>query len=528
MSKRAAIYARVSTDDQRGNYSVPTQLAACREYVQARGYALVGDQYVNLETGRDTQSGANAIPAFVDDLSSRELSRPSLDAALTYLETVGFDILVVHALDRLARDPYIRQTLEIELGKRDAKVEYVLGNYEETPEGEVRKDLDATFAKWENLKRVERSTRGKIGKAQRGLFVAGRPPFGYKIDGTAQGGLAVDEDQATIVRRIFHLYVEDDLSIRAIARLLTDEEVPSAQRGGRWGKSSVVKILRNQAYIGHAYYNKRQRNGKSLRLRDEAEWIEFTTTPIVDEVIFAEAQRRLDLNCQIRKRTPSRFYLLSGMVFCAECGRPYVTQTRKAGKRRRLNDAPSYRHRVKEGHCINRQISGRLLEPVVWGEIKRILLDPDSLRQGYEESLAQQEAAHARRQVHLESLRRGVVKIEQKRQNLNAAYIDPEIGMLKADYVAQKVQLNKELEDILKEIEAVEDELSDLPTLAELETLEAFSAEIADSLGNGDLAPEEKRKILQMLHVKVLVGIDGSMRLDGWFNVDGLSSITCS
>jgi len=118
------------------------------------------------------------------------------------------------------------------------------------------------------------------------------------------------------------------------------------------------------------------------------------------------------------------------------------------------------------------------------------------------------------------------MKIEQKRQNLNAAYIDPEIGMLKADYVAQKVQLNKELEDVLKEIDAVEDELSDLPTLAELETLEAFSAEIADSLGNGDLAPEERRKILQMLHVKVLVAIDGSMRLDGWFNVDGLSSIT--
>jgi len=528
MSKRAAIYARVSTDDQRGNYSVPTQLAACREYVQARGYTLVGDQYVNLETGRDTQSGANAIPAFVDDLSSRELSRPSLDAALTYLENFGFDILVVHALDRLARDPYIRQTLEIELGKRDAKVEYVLGNYEETPEGEVRKDLDATFAKWENLKRVERSTRGKIGKAQRGLFVAGRAPFGYKIDGTAQGGLAVDEDQATIVRRIFHLYVEDDLSIRAIARLLTDEKVPSAQGGGGWGKSSVVKILRNQAYIGHAYYNKRQRNGKSLRLRDEGEWIEFATTPIVDEVVFAEAQRRLDLNGQIRKRAPSRFYLLSGMVFCAECDKPYVAQTLKAGKHRRVNDAPSYRHRVKEGHCINRQISARRLEPVVWGEIKRILLDPDSLRQGYEESLSQQEAAHARKQVHLESLRRGVMKIEQKRQNLNAAYIDPEIGMLKADYVAQKVQLNKELEGVLKEIDAVEDELSDLPTLAELETLEAFSAEIADSLGNGDLAPEERRKILQMLHVKVLVAIDGGMRLDGWFNVDGLSSITCS
>ncbi len=150
--KRAVIYARVSTDDQRGNYSVPTQIAACLQHAQARGYTVMGDRFVDPETGLDRAPSDDAIRAYVDDYTSRELSRPVLDAALQFAEQKGFDVLIAHALDRLARDPYIRQTLEREFGQHGVQVEYVLGDYAESAEGEVRKDLDATFAKWENAK----------------------------------------------------------------------------------------------------------------------------------------------------------------------------------------------------------------------------------------------------------------------------------------------------------------------------------------------------------------------------------------
>jgi len=234
MSKRAAIYGRVSTDLQRDNFSIPSQVAECVRYAQKLGYPLVGDLYVDPETGLDTRPGNGAIPAYVDDYSSRELSRPGLDAALRYLEDVGFDVLIVHSLDRLARDPYIRQTIEREFLDRGAKVEFVLGNYEETPEGEVRKDLDATFAKWENAKRVERCNRGKKRKAESGKFVSGRPPYGYRIDPKAPGGLAVDSDEAEVVQRIFRLFIEDGCSLRHIAQLLTEEGITPQLGGDKW------------------------------------------------------------------------------------------------------------------------------------------------------------------------------------------------------------------------------------------------------------------------------------------------------
>ena len=53
MSKRAAIYARVSTDMQRDNFSIPSQVAECMKYVESKRYILVGNQYVDLGNGRD-------------------------------------------------------------------------------------------------------------------------------------------------------------------------------------------------------------------------------------------------------------------------------------------------------------------------------------------------------------------------------------------------------------------------------------------------------------------------------------------
>ena len=516
MSERAVISARVSDDVQRSNYSIPTQLTACLEYIKEKNYTLVGDRFVDLETGQDAQSGNGAIPAYVDDFTSTELSRPMLDAAFQYLELVGFDVLVIHSLDRLARDPYIRQTLEIEFARHGARVEYIKGDYDDSPEGEVRKDLDATFAKWENAKRVERCNRGKKGKARDGKFVAGRAPYGYRMNESEPGGLAVVEDEIEVVRRIFRLFVDESESIRGVARILTYDEIPTPQgRNARWGKSTVHRVLRNTAYIGRIYYNKHRRKGKRLVVRDKSEWIEIAITPTVEEEIFEMAQKRLDHNREIRRRRPKRFYLLSGAVFCGECKRPYICQTAVAGKNRRKNDAPYYRHRKKEGHCINRQVSARWLEPKVWAEIEKLLTEPDRLRRGYEISLARQQAVHEKKRVYLETLKRGEIKLQQQMHNLTTAYIDPDIGMTKAEYVAQRAEIEKGLAEDRGKMTSLEREL-DQSSVVAFPELEAFVTEIHKGLDTGELTPEIKQRIINILHIKVIIELDGEVWLDGW------------
>ena len=526
MSKRAVIYARVSTDIQRGNYSIPTQVAECLSHANERRYTLLGNQFIDSQTGLDVIQQDNAIPAYVDDYTSREISRPSLDAAFAYLETYGFDVLIVHAIDRLARDPYIRQTLEREFNAHGARIEYVLGSYDETPEGDVRKDLDATFAKWENAKRVERSTRGRKRKAESGKFVAGKVPYGYRIDSGAFGGLAVDPDEALAVQRIFELYVEEEKSIRAVMRVLTKEGHQPYTKGGKWAKSSVIHILENITYAGYFFFNKYKNKSKNL-LKPKSEWIKIECTPLVPQEVFEQAQVIKAHNRAVQRKQPKRFYLLSGMVRCSECDRPYITQTAlpqkkpsRGGRIHRTHPYQSYRHRKNQGHCMNRQISATKLGDIVWEKTLRILLHPESLREGYEQSLEQQESAVAKKNTLVQVLEKALIKNKQKNQNLNMAYLDPDINMSKYEYLEQKELIETESRNIQEQLQTTHYEIKNLPRPAEIETLEVFAKEIVEGLlaEDDDVSPERKRKILKMLHIKVILFPDGNVQLDGWFN----------
>ncbi len=519
MTKRAIIYARVSTDSQRENYSIPTQLSVCRKYGQQHGYAFVGDSFVDPITGLDTTERPDAVPAYVDDYTSRELSRPGLNRALAFLEKVGGDVMLVLAVDRLARDPYIRETLEREVAGLGAKVEYAQGNYEDSPEGEVRKDMEATFAKWENAKRVERCMRGKLRKAESGLVAAGRPPYGYTIDKTAFGGLAVIEAKAKVVQWIFDLYVNHGESIRGIVKLLNEKNIPAA-KGGRWTKASVALMLKNEVYAGRTYYNRRKRSsGRPVNWRDPEEWIAIEVSPLIDRNVFNIAKKRLSQNKADRRRKPDRFYTLGGMIHCIRCGKPFSSGTKPAGKHRRLNDAPHYRHRKGASHCSNCMVSARRLEAKVWEQIKHILLDPERLRMGYLSSLAQQNESKQRLQSHLEVTKKAHKKAEEKLNNLTAAYIDPDISMDKEEYVTQKCLIKDEIKDLITRARAIEDQLASQPTPAQWQDLETFIVQVQSTI-RGELPDQAKRKIYEMLHLEVYLTPEGELyHLEGWFNL---------
>jgi site-specific DNA recombinase len=527
MSLRAAIYARVSTDIQRENYSIPTQISDLLKHAKLEGYSLVGDQYVDLVTGKDTVKRRDAIPAFVDDYTSTELSRPGLNAALQFLESTGFDVLIVHAIDRLARDPFFRQTIEREFMAHGARVEYFLGNYDETPEGEVKKDLDATFAKWENAKRVERCNRGRKRKAEMGKFVTGLVPYGYRIDRNAFGGLSVNEGEAEIVRAIFSWSVEDRLPLGQIVRELNKTGAKTYYQKDVWAKSTVHHILANTAYAGYFFYGKHKWQGKKLVKKDPSEWTRIECTPIVSMDTFLAAQDIKKHNKDYVRRMPKRFYLLTGMVICAECKMAYITQTQKAGKHRRANDASAYRHRASHGHCSNRWKSARLLEPLVWDKVKSILRNPMLLREGYEQSMEQEKQKQARQIQHLEHLQTVIEKLKAKREKLQAIYLDPDVGMTKSEYIELKTPIDEQIKAAGLETENAAQELQGISSPEDLKSLEKFASKIVIALGeNLDISPQDKRQIMQMLNLKVLISRDGIIKLEGWFapQSDGLLS----
>ena len=340
------------------------------------------------------------------------------------------------------------------------------------------------------------------------------------MDPEGKGGLSIVPEQAEIVQKIFFMYAEENRSIRDIVRILTLEGHVPYKGGKEWAKTSINRMLVNTTYVGHFFFNKFKRSGPRLIYKDRAEWIRIECDPIIDLGMFEKVQRRMKHNKTYVRKHPARTYLLSGMVICSECQRPYLAQTAKANKNRRKNEAQAYRHRIIAGHCMNKQISARVLEPIVWEKILEILLNPASLIEGYKQSLELQRESQSRKIAQIEILERALVKVKQKRQNLNNAYLDPDIQMSKSEYLDQKVQMDEEAQMIENDLENLRNDIADIPEEPTVEALENFATQITEELfAEEEISLEKKRQLLEMLHTKVILHPDGGVGLDGWFNV---------
>lgn len=115
MSTEAALrvvdYVCVSTEEQGRGYSLPTQVAACREFAEAQGYVVVEE--------------------FREMCSGEELDRPQLNELFDYVSQAacgGVKVIVVYDVDRLARraGPPRHPPTEVGVGVR---IEYVRGDY---------------------------------------------------------------------------------------------------------------------------------------------------------------------------------------------------------------------------------------------------------------------------------------------------------------------------------------------------------------------------------------------------------------
>ena len=93
--------------------------------------------------------------------------------------------------------------------------------------------------------------------------------------------------------------------------------------------------------------------------------------------------------------------------------------------------------------------------------------------------------------------------------------------MTKVEYLDQKNRLDDEVQSTLSQVDVIEDELANIPTPADFESLERFANKVRSRLSDDNyLKPEDKRLVLELLHVKVYLGLDGSVRVDGWYKDD--------
>jgi DNA invertase Pin-like site-specific DNA recombinase len=144
----------------------------------------------------------------------------------------------------------------------------------------------------------ERMVRGKRERAKQGKKTGGPAPFGYTNPPPGQPGrgtLVVVPDEAAVVRKIFTLAASGTNDRKIVAAL--NESGSRAPRGGKWGKSTVRRIIECVAYMGTSANNVWIANPGSRTFRrnmanDRAIVVKNAHPAIVDEDLWAAANGR--------------------------------------------------------------------------------------------------------------------------------------------------------------------------------------------------------------------------------------------
>ncbi len=230
MSLQAAIYLRVSTDEQAEKFGLDVQNEKCRAMATVKGWPVAA--------------------AFVDEGISGtadEKERSGLAELLAAAEARKINALIVAALDRLGRKTRLVLDLVDKLSAYGVEIVSCKENLDtSTPAGQFVLTIFAGLAQLERDTIVERTTAGRDARGRKDGEKGGRLPLGYY---RSEQGVQVDDAAAAIVQRIFALRWQGQ-TLTQIADELNREGVKTG-RGRKWHASSVREILLNEyAYHG--------------------------------------------------------------------------------------------------------------------------------------------------------------------------------------------------------------------------------------------------------------------------------------
>lgn len=328
---KTALYVRVSTLEQATEgYSIGEQKERLRHYASAQGYDIVG---VYSDEG----------------FSGKDLFRPDMQRLLDDVKRGKIGIVLVYKLDRLSR--HVKDVLElVELFDKHNVILYSLQeNFDlSSPFGRAALKMMATFGELERETIVERMEMGKIARANEGRYtVPGtRCPFGYRHD-KKNDKLVIDEREAEIIRKIFELYVNENMTFRKLY-----DYCKTAYPDVKYFNNQMCckPIIERPMYAGYFRY----RGGELIKGTN--------FEPIISYDLFLQAQAKVGQNRSVRTSDNSP-YLLTGLVVCGKCGNRYVGKMYERYTRR--SDGTHTKHyRYRDYGCAARLKSDKKYYPV--------------------------------------------------------------------------------------------------------------------------------------------------------------------
>ncbi len=298
---RAVFYLRVSTKEQaeRGGasegFSIPAQRQACERKAESLG--------------------ADIVDEFVDrGESAKTADRPELQRMLEFIAHEHVNYVIVHKVDRLARNRADDVTINMAIQSAGASLVSCTENIDETPSGALMHGIMSSIAEFYSRNLANEVLKGSTQKAMAGGTI-GKAPTGYinvrkLVDHHEVRSVEIDPERGPLMRWVFEQYATGEWSVRRLLQAATDKGLLST--GGPRTPSKPLslgnfnRLLRSDYYIGVVTYRGVKYPGSHK--------------PLISEALFLQVQAVLAAHAASGEKVRKYHHYLKGTVFCAECG----------------------------------------------------------------------------------------------------------------------------------------------------------------------------------------------------------------
>ncbi len=356
----AALYARVSSDRQDVDLSIAAQLRALRDYAEKNNYAIVREYIDEAESGR---------------VADRPQFRRMIDEGSR--TNAPFEVILVWKFSRFTRKREHAVAFKSMLRKKGIRVVSITEHADDTPTGKLMEAIIESVDEFYSENLAQEVVRGMREAASRGFWVAPQAPYGYRkvhvLDGAKKRPkLELDPPADAVVRRIFRMVLKGS-SVLDVTKTLNAEGIASPD-GKRWTKTSIHRLLGNEAYTGTLVWGAVAKdNAPPVR-------VESAFTAIVSQQEFRRAARMMRSRAPMithPRRTASP-YLLSGLLTCETCGKALTAAEAKSGRYTYYVCQSLLKHGRRT--CSTPRLNAKHFEQLIIDQIREHILTESNMR----------------------------------------------------------------------------------------------------------------------------------------------------
>jgi site-specific DNA recombinase len=388
---KAVSYYRYSSDNQ--NYaSIDAQQRAVLAYTKKNDIELV-KEYIDEALTATTDDRLQFLQ-MISDISAGRMQ---------------VDLLLVHKLDRFARNRYDSAIYRHELKKCNVKLIAVDQPIDDSPEGIILVSLLEGMNEFYSANLSREVKKGMRENQLAAKTTGGKPPLGFNIK---DGHYQINEAEAEIVKTIFQLAAAGE-SYPAITDKLNTIGLKS-KLGFPFSKTSIHDILRNPKYGGH-YVTGRYSKTEKVELPG-----------VIPAIIPAEQWKEVQNLMDNRKHTFSKpkpggqIYILTGKMECGICGGAYTGNSSMGGRDRKYRYSTYDCTGQRKHTCTNRPIQKEVIENYVIDEIERRFAE-NNINALIDMAMDDYQKTHANHEQEEKQIAISMNNIDKKMSNLLAA-----------------------------------------------------------------------------------------------------------